>query len=191
MSKTNVSPLNDSVVIRHELESAARSNVAIRIHRDDIEDGYISGFVTAIGQSFFVIQIVSDAIYLDGFVCLRLEDVSRVERPAPCWKFLEQALLLRNQQRADDLSIDCKTVSTLLGSIPKGVELVTVHSEMVDPEVCFIGRIASVGKEILTLDTVSPDAEWHTQGMEFRLSDITQISFGSAYEDALFQVISN
>ena len=191
MSKTNVSPLNDSVVIRHELESAVRSDLAIRIHRDDIEDGYLDGFVSAIGQSFFVIEVISDSIYLDGFVCLRLEDVSRVERPAPCWKFLEQALFLRAQQRADNLSIDCKTVSTLLDSIPKGVELVTVHSEIVDPDVCFIGKIKSVDKEILSLDTVSPNAEWDTQGMEFRLSDITQISFGGAYEDALFQVISH
>lgn len=191
MSETNVSPLNDSVAILHELESAARANVAIRIYREDIEDGYVSGFIAAIGQSFFVIELISDSIYLDGFVCLRLEDVSHVEHPSPSWKFLERALSLRNQQPADDLNVDCKTVSTLLESIPDGVGLVAVHSEKVDPGVCFIGKIASIGKEILKLDTVSPEAEWHTEGMEFRLSDITQINFGGAYEDALYQVVSN
>ncbi|MEM7430481.1 MAG: hypothetical protein AAF351_00950 [Pseudomonadota bacterium] len=191
MTNSNVSPLNDAVAIRREIQSAAKTDIAIRISRDDIEDGYMNGFVAAIGQSFFVIELISDSIYLDGFVCLRFEDVSHVESPAPHWKFLQQALCLRNQQRAEPLGVDCKTTYTLLTSIPRAVELVTLHSEKVDSEVCFIGRIASVNEEALTLDTVSPEAEWHTEGMEIWLSDITQINFGGAYEDALFQVISS
>lgn len=191
MSKNNVSPLNDSVAIRHEIEAAAQPNVAIRVHRVDIEDGYLNGFVTAVGQNLFVIELISDSIYLDGFVCLRLEDVSHVDRPAPCWEFLKEALLLRKQRHKDDLTIDCESVSTLLRSIPKSVGLVSVHSETVDPDVCFIGRIVNVGEDKLILDTVSPDAEWHTESMGFQLSDITQIGFGGAYEEALFQVVSS
>ncbi|MEQ9568347.1 MAG: hypothetical protein RLN85_21480, partial [Pseudomonadales bacterium] len=57
-------------------------------------------------------------------------------------------------------------------------------------DVCFIGKIASVGEETLSLDTISTNAKWDEQGMDFRLSDITQVGFGGAYEDALFAVAS-
>ena len=190
MNSTNVSPLNLRVAVRRELQAAARSGVAIRVCRDEIEDGFLKGFVIAVGPNLFVIECISDSIYLDGFVCLRIEDVSRVEHPAPNWDFLKTALSLRKQHRSNDLAIDCESVPTLLKSIPQSVGLISVHTERIDTDVCFIGKIARVGEETLSLDTISTNAKWDEQGMDFRLSDITQVGFGGAYEDALFAVAS-
>lgn len=191
MSETNVSPLNESVAIRQQIETAAKAKIAIRILRSEIEEGSLDGFVAAIGSNFFAIGLVSDAVYLDGFVCLRFEDVSSAEFPAPHWTFKKTALSLRNQRLRDDLAIDCETISALLRSVPDRFDLVSIHTEIVDPDVCYIGKIAAIGEDIVALDTVSPDAKWDNQGMEFRLSEITRVDFGGAYEDALFQVLNN
>ena len=191
MSETNVSPLNESVAIRQEIEAAAKARIAIRIFRGEIEEASIDGFVAATGSNFFAVELISDAIYLDGFVCLRFKDVSSVVFPAPNWPFKKAALSLRDQQPKDDLTIDCETLSGLLRSVPETFGLVSVHTEIVDPDVCYVGKIANVDEDKLTLSSVSPDAKWHDQRMEFRLSEVTRVDFGGSYEDALFQVLKS
>jgi len=191
MRNTNVSPLNKSVAIHQQIEDAAQEAVAIRISRDELDDGWLNGFVVAVGTNLFAMELISDAIYLDGFVCLRIEDVSCAEFPAPHWSFTKSALSLRGQDVSEALPVDCSTISTVLRSIPQSAGLIAVHTEDLDSDVCHIGKIADLNEKSLTLDTISPDATWHDEQMVFELLDVTRIDFGGAYEDALLLVQIN
>ena len=50
---------------------------------------------------------------------------------------------------------------------------------------CWIGRVAGIKRGRVSLLEINPGATWDEEPTEYRLSEITRISFGSDYEDAL------
>jgi hypothetical protein len=66
--------------------------------------------------------------------------------------------------------------------------LVTVHREVMDPDVCWIGRILGVDRGSVSLLEITPDATWEEKPESFRLSEITRVNFGGDYETALHLV---
>ena len=62
--------------------------------------------------------------------------------------------------------------------------LVTIHRERVDPDICEIGRVVWADKRYLSLREIDPHAKWEQQ-RQYRLSEITRVDFGGAYEEAL------
>ena len=63
--------------------------------------------------------------------------------------------------------------------------LVTLHTEVVDPTVCFIGRPARLTHRSVRLLEITPQGEWHDRPTKWVFSDVTRVGFGGRYEDAL------
>jgi len=158
----------------------------VRIRRR-FEDSPIRGYVFEVGPKFFLLAIVSDRIWLDGFECLRIKDVLRIESD-PYADFAETALKKRGQQRPRKPKIDLESKQSILLSAQKAFPLLTIHLEEKDPDVCHIGKICAITKGKVSLLGIDPRAKWESDPDEFRLSQITRINFGGDYEDALHLV---
>jgi hypothetical protein len=65
--------------------------------------------------------------------------------------------------------------------------LVTIHRETIDPSICQIGRVVWADKIWVSLHEIDPHAKWEQQ-QQYRLSEITRVDFGGAYEEALYLV---
>lgn len=168
------------------LHDAIRKRQLIRFTRR-FEEATVRGYVLAIGPRFFLLALVSDRIWFDGFECFRIADVKDL-KPDPYTKFAEAVLKKRREKRPMKARLDVSSIGKLLLSASRAFPLVTIHREQIDPDVCWIGRIQRVNLESVWLLEIGPDATWDKVPTEYRLKEITQVNFGGDYENALYLV---
>lgn len=155
----------------------------VRIARR-FKDSLIRGHIVAVGPKFFLLTLVSDRLWFDGFECFRVADVLRVQ-PDPYAAFAEAALRQRGERRPRKPRINLDSIETLLRSAGRAFPLVTIHREKVAPDVCHIGHVVKVFRGRLSLLQIRPNARWEDHPTEYRLTDITRVNFGGDYEGAL------
>jgi hypothetical protein len=152
------------------------------------EEGSTTGYVLDIGPEFFLLLLIDDDMRFNGFQCLRLRDVRKLQAPAEHASFYEAALRARNESIEKKPRVRLDNVSEILRSANKAFPLVTIHREKVNPDVCHIGRITRIDESKILLLEIDPDAVWDTEPTEYRLKEITRVDFGGGYEEALFLV---
>jgi hypothetical protein len=125
-----------------KLVDAMHRHEFIRFSRR-FESSEIRGYVLDVGPLFFLLALVSDRIWYDGFECFRITDVRdlRLDAYAP---FAEAALRKRGERLPKKPRISVANIEDLLLSAGKAFPLVTIHREEVDPDVCWIGRVQNV-----------------------------------------------
>lgn len=169
-----------------QLMQALRMRRLIRFKRR-FEDATIRGYVLGIGPRFFLLALVNDRIWFDGFECFRIADVRNL-KPDPYKKFTEAALKKRGEKIPLKIRLDLADIGKLLESAGRAFPLVAIHREQIDPDVCWIGRVLHVGRESVSLLEIGPDAIWDKAPSEHCLKEITHINFGGDYENALYLV---
>jgi hypothetical protein len=169
-----------------QLAKAMRTRSLVRFEQR-FEDLPVRGYVLDVGPKFFLLAVVSDRIWFDGFECFRVEDV-RGLRPDPHAVFAESALKKRGERVPKKPQVRVECIEELLLSASREFPLVTVQREQVDPDVCWIGRILSVERGRVSLLEITPDATWEEKPESYRLREITRVSFGADYETALHLV---
>jgi hypothetical protein len=169
-----------------QLLTAMRKRQFVRFYRR-FEDSAVRGYVLDVGPKFFLLALVSDRIWFDGFECFRVGDV-RGLRPDPHARFAESALRKRRDRLPPKPGVSVRSVEDLLMSAGRLFPLVTLHREAIDPNVCWIGRILGVERSRVSLLEITPDATWEEKPESFRLSEITCVNFAGDYETALHLV---
>jgi hypothetical protein len=148
------------------------------------------GYILDIGPEFFLLAVVNDRIWLDGFECFRIRDISKLI-PDPYADFAQAAMKKRGERISKKPRVSLKNVEELLLSANRAFPLVTIQRQKVDPDICWIGRVLGVDSGYVSLLEINPDASWDREPSQFRLSEITSVSFGADYEDALHLVGGN
>jgi len=174
------------MTLASQLLSAMRKRHCVRFDRR-FEASPVRGYVLAVGPKFFLLALVSDRIWFDGFECFRVRDV-RGFRPDPHGCFAESALRMRRDRLPQKQRVSLRRIEELLVSAGRQFPLVTVHREEVDPDVCWIGRVLGVERGHVSMLEITPDAMWEAKPQSFRLSEITRVDFGGDYEAALHLV---
>jgi len=175
--------LKSSMTIKVQIENAMKSKRLVRFSRR-YENSIITGYVLAVGPKFFLLLLVSDRIWFDGFECFRIVDVSKF-RPCQNVVFVEAALKKRKVRKPKKPKINVKGIEEILKSAAKLFPLLAIHQEKIDPEVCFIGRVADVKNGKIPLLEIGTDAKWEITPILYKLNNITRVSFGGDYEGAL------
>lgn len=168
------------------LVDAMRRREFIRFSRR-FESSKIRGYVLDVGPQFFLLALVSDRIWFDGFECFRINDVKEL-RPDPYATFVEASLKKRGEGRQKKPRVTVANIEGLLLSASKAFPLVTIHREQVDPDVCWIGRVQGVNRGRVSLLEIGPDAVWEDKPEAYRIREITRVNFGGDYENALHLV---
>lgn len=169
-----------------QFADALRERRFVRFSRR-FEQSPVRGYVLDIGPKFFLLALVSDRIWFDGFEGFRISDV-REMRTDPYARFAEVALRKRGERLPKKPRVGIASTEKLLLSAGHAFPLVTIHREEVDPDVCWIGRVLGVERGRVLLREIKPDATWENSPTEFRLSEITRVNFGGDYENALHLV---
>lgn len=171
-----------------QIFQASISGDFVRVHREDLVDGWANGYIAAAGTDFFALEIVSTSIRFDGFTCMRYADITDFENPAPYADFHIKALSARGLRRRESFPIDLSSLSSLLRTAGAAFPLITIYIESSDPDVCYIGKVAAVSEDKLDIVLITPGAEWEEDVTRYSLSEITRVDFGCDYEEALFLV---
>lgn len=151
------------------------------------EDPVVRGYILDVGPRFFILALVNDRLWFDGYECFRIGDVRglRSDLYAP---FAEAALRARGERLRRQPGVSVAGVRALLATANRAFPLITIHREVVDPTVCWIGRVVDVERGRVSLLQIRPDATWEETPTVYRLSEITRVSFGGDYEGALHLV---
>jgi hypothetical protein len=143
------------------------------------------GYVLDIGPKFFLLALVSDRIWLDGFECFGIADVRNLRRD-PYGDFAEAAMLARGERLPPKKPrVSVASIGELLRTASRAFPLIAIHRELVNPRVCWIGRVAGITRTHVQLLEIDPNASWDKTPNDYRLSEITHVNFGGDYEDAL------
>jgi hypothetical protein len=150
-----------------------------------LQDAPVYGYVLDIGPRFFLMAIVDDGIWFNGFSCFRLTDVRELQAPHDYAAFAEAALRTRGDRMPKNPRVSVASLEELLLSAGRAFALGTIHREQVNPDVRQIGRVIGVAKGRVKLLQIGPDASWDDEPKVHRLSEITRVEFGGDYEIAL------
>ncbi len=178
--------LNMTTSRSSQLLTAMSKRQLVRFDRR-FEDSSVRGYVLDVGPKFFLLALVSDRIWFDGFECLRVSDV-RGLRPDPYAQFVESALKKRCVRKPHKPRVSVASIEELLLSAGRQFPLVTIHREKVDLEVCWIGRVLGVERGRVSLLGITPNATWEDESESYRVGEITRVCFGGDYETALHLV---
>ena len=165
-----------------QLKAAARDARLIRLYRP-FEQTYVRGYILDVGAEFFLLGLVSDRLWLDGFECFRVGDVDELV-PDPYAEFTQAALTARGEARPA-LTLGLADIVALLTSAAERFPLVTIHKERDQPDACYIGKLISIEGGIAWMLEIGPDAQWDDEPSAHKLGEITRVNFGGDYEDAL------
>lgn len=148
------------------------------------DDSVVRGYVLGMGPAFVLLSVVNDRIWLDGFECFRRPDIIAIQDD-PYTAFIEPALARRLEVYPDAPAVSLVTIEDLLETAGQAFRLITIHCEAVDAEVCHIGNFSRVADGYLVMREITPAAEWDADFERYSTADITRVSFGADYEEAL------
>lgn len=170
-----------------QLASAMASTHITSFWREKIDEQPIHGYVLDYSPNLILLHFRSDAIVLDGYTVVRVEDVTNIELKPKYRNFYEKALKLRGQKPFRPTSILISDMRTLLNSVNEEFPLVTLHREEIS-DGCLIGRVKRVTQKSVELRCILPGAKWQHEATKLPLSAITKVDFGALYEEALVLV---
>lgn len=125
-----------------------------------------------------------DTFRLNGFAVMRHDDVKSYQpwMDTNDWPYPAMRRLRVRPSPAPKVNLGSMTAAAL--SAAKVAPLISVHREEKYPNECWIGRNLKCNRRSLTLETISPMAEWEG-AYRMDLKDITMIEFGDGYSKAL------
>jgi hypothetical protein len=167
------------------LEGARRDGSLVSLKRV-FDDGTQGGFVIGLGEEWVLLHyLCGDWMRLNGYVALRINDILWVKADTT---FATRSLGLRNEQPTPQPDILMVDLPGLLSSADAHFPLIGIHMERKFPGTMYLGRVSRITEKKAWLREISVKAQWREKLYSHRLSDITMIEFGAAYEDALWQV---
>lgn len=171
------------------LQRAGQSRALVRIERNRLERGWMDGRVAAVSPHLLALHLVNDSIVYNGFVVVRLKDITALQVPAPHARFLERALRIRKQRAPRSTWLDVSSVTSVVQTASRKFPLVTIHQETIDPHSCLIGIPSDVDARTMRMKLVDPNAKLGEDDA-IALRNVTRVDFGGSYEDALWLVAS-
>ena len=167
---------------RATLAAALETRTLVRL-RSRYEHEGACGYVVGLGLRWTLLQIVSDDLTDDGFLCTSLEMIAEIETVDPEESFYPRFMEM-HPLSVRPPSVDLDDTRDLLQSAQRQFPLVNIEIEQVQPGTCYIGRIASLEDDGVVLELVTPAAEWDEEE-HYAYDTITRIGFGGRYEEAL------
>lgn len=135
-----------------------------------------------------LLQLVSDRYDLDGYRCIRKEDISDMSDEFTRKDFVERVLRCKGMQFAPPELELVDDIRTMIERIPSKYEIVTIHRELVCPDECEIGKLRDSDHNTYVLDWMTPNGEWETDDRSFQFADVTRLDWADGYSEALLIV---
>ena len=172
-----------------EIAKARRHTKMVICNRKCLEDAgcYDRGYVVDANEKFVLLHMVTDDIRLEGYVVLRLDDITEVKADFDNCRFIEKALHLRKMIPVRPALVDLNSMETILASVDEHFSLMVVHREAVDQSECFIGSLESIADKTFSMKEIDRDAQW-CGVKRMRVDEVTRVEFNGGYETALAQV---
>ena len=167
------------------LQEAMTQRRVVDLRRPDLDNDRM-GWVVGIGPEWVLLHQVSDRLWLDGYMALRIEDISEMR-----WldevdeAFIPRALAMRELAASAPAAVDCSDTRTLIVTLGQQFPLVSLSFDR-DPEpYAIIGQVLEASDTDLVMKSITPSAEWDPDPDRISFADVTTIVADAEYERAL------
>ena len=168
-----------------ELQLKRRGSKQLLEVRRRVDQFTLSGFAFAFSSSLILLHRFDwDSFRLIGYTVIRKRDITeyRFLDEAGAWQ--TRALKRFKVQPKVPRSISVQSFFDLFVTLGKRYPLVTIHRELVRPDVCWIGSVVKVAMDRLTIYELDSNCEW-VRCRAFPFREITRVDFDGPYEQAL------
>ncbi len=159
----------------------------VKIFRKRI-DGYpLEGYLLTKSRTLTLLQLFNpDFMDFNGYTVVRNCDITRTTILKP-HSFILRALELKGLEPKPAKGVVVEDWPSVIMSGSQSFSVITIHTEVANPEMCFIGRPSVVSTHSFGLSEIDPKANW-SRSRSYRFNDLTKVDFGSRYEAALVAV---
>jgi len=170
----------------HLAESVAQGTL-VRVLRSLRRADKLDGFVVGVGNAWVLLaRLDPNFLELDGYVAVRLGDITKVEARGGPDTFVGRVLAAKGQWPPRPVEVNLDDPAELVRSSAAVSPLITLFIEAEDPDVCFVGKPVRYTKRKVHLLEVTPEAEWREDGpSKWRLDEVTRLDFSDHYAGAL------
>ncbi|KAF0835220.1 hypothetical protein C8E84_3097 [Ornithinibacter aureus] len=174
-----------STVITDRLEEALRSQFPVRICRDQSwAPDDVPGFVVSLSDGWVAVQRLVDAVYVDGYDVVRIQDVTEVEADGE-GGYIERAVAgLGRREPRFHLPVGA-AADAVLRAAAEHAALVCVHLEAAEDYPLLVGRVVRFGTRKFDLQLIGPRGVWETDAARLWYRDVTRVGLGDRYSSAL------
>lgn len=167
------------------LHEVWREGCLTKVKRERFDEVAKYGFVLDISEEWLLLHSV-DANYLqsDGYEAIRLCDITEVEKDV---SWIAQALTKLGLQPVLQPDVLLLDLPGLLSSVNAHYPVLGIEREKTVPGVLDIGRIEKIRKKSVTLRELGWQATWYSSEARYLFSEITSVSFGTAYMNLLLE----
>ncbi|WP_019136883.1 hypothetical protein [Cellulomonas massiliensis] len=174
--------------LRARLERARDEQLFVRIRRRPSDVDAVDGFVVGIGSRWVAVVRLSEALELNGWSLLRVDDIRSVRIEPDHAAFEIKALQARGQWPPPSADVRLDDDVEALRDAAAQSPLVTILRERDKPDVCWIGVVRKIRGSTLSLLTVDNRAAWDRRPTRYDLDDVTRVDWGGGYEHTLHLV---
>lgn len=164
--------------VRKRLSAAIGDQRIVRIERNLKFADRIDGFVVLVGKRWALVARSSDGGFFDGYIAFRISDVKRIK---PDRTFQSEYARTRPEWPPRYHSaIGLKSTADVLQGLGSSGVLLSIQKEK-ERAAAWIGTLDEVGKKMIYLHEVRPDATWHSAPLGYKLKAITSVEVGTHY----------
>ena len=157
----------------------------IEFDRKSLDRYTLVSFALEWNDDLTLVHVVNrDYFRLNGYAVFRNSDIRRW-RPVPKEDFLARAAVLNKVRPSRPDSVTIGSMRNALSTAGAAFPLITFHRERIKRDVCFVGKFKRVNQRTVTIEEITPQAEWG-EDERYSLRDITLLEFGGAYESLLY-----
>jgi hypothetical protein len=165
----------------HQFAKHQKNHNLVSIHRDEIDDNAIQGFVLASSEELVVLQYVYD-FNLDGLMVLRVADITEVRYTAT-GKF--QQTLLKHEGLLERVpfgaTFDLQSWRSVLSQFSREYALLILECEEGEEKDFLIGRVLKTTATGVQIRYFSGAANWADSPERFNFKNITCCQVGTNY----------
>jgi hypothetical protein len=169
-----------------KLKRALETPSVYRITRRSKAMDKVDGFVVGLSTQWVLIARTFDGGYPDGLMTIRVRDITRIDKDT---SFETRFALSQPQRDVEALaSINLESAETILATMWKLNEIVSIEREKVAPGKMAIGRYEGKHRKHFGLWLIFPDGSWDTGTTAYRFKQVTNVSIDNHYLTALASV---
>ena len=152
------------------------------------EDDAIFGKIIDVSDDF-VSMVTFDADFYDGISVIRIEDITRLR-----WggnnRISQETVIQKKTLNLQIPQIDITSFCKALDGLNKAFDCVTIHTEEIDDDICFIGEVNQLDDDHVQLHEFGTMDNLDRSYLTLPWRDITRIEADSKYERDLMYVHS-
>lgn len=174
--------------LRKVLERLMEREKYVSLDRRPLDAHPLEGFVAGVSEKRVMLHVVDGhTLTFNGYTAVRLKDLRAVSTPR---SFIPRALKLLGRTPVRPERLDLTDWATLLASARESYPLVWLACEGRRPDCGYVGEVRKLTRSRVSLREVNPQGRWK-ELERFRLAEITLVTLGDGYLEALGEVLAH